>query len=79
MVDCKYIIVGTSLILVLCPDPTLSQGKGSGDFSLGCVVNSELANAMSCKLAYEDRATSKVGDHVQNLVPLSWHNQENGQ
>ena len=39
-------------VLVLCPDPTLSQEKRSGDF-LGCVVKSIETNSKPCKLASE--------------------------
>ena len=37
-------------VLIVCPDSTLSQEKGCGDF-LGCAVNSEEANSLPCKLA----------------------------
>ena len=45
-------------VLVLCPDHTLSQEKGCGDF-LGCA---EEANAMPCKLANE------IGLHQKYVI-----------
>ena len=46
---------------ILCPDPTLSQEKGCGDF-LGCAVNSEEANATPSKLA------SEIGLHQKYVI-----------
>ena len=62
-------------LLVMCPDHTLSQGKGCGDF-LGCAVHSEEANTMPCKLANEIGLHQKHAIIVQQLILLTRHNQE---